>query len=235
MGGSRRDRLRAGAQREIREAARRLLAREGLPAVTMRAVAAEVGMTSPALYRYYDGHEELLTAVCVDLFDELVAQLRTAGAHGGPGERMAATCWAFRAWALEHPLEFGLVFANPIPPVCQEAEGPLEQAGMQLAATFAALFDPLWQAYRFPVPEDDELDPVLRAELEQHAHLVPTLPLGAVFVFVACWARLVGAVSAEVFGQLHWAVEHTEPFFEDVLADVARRMTVPVDVMRRPT
>lgn len=230
---SRRDRLRADTEREIRDAARRLLARDGLPAVTMRAIAGEVGMTSPALYRYYDGHERVLAAVCVDLFDELIAALQAAGSQGSAGQRMAASCRAFRTWALEHPLEFGLVFANPIPPLGEEPEGPLDQAGMRFAGTFAALFDPLWQEYHFPVPDDDALDPVLRLQLAEHGHLMPTLPLGAIFVFVGCWARLVGVVSAEVFGQLTWAAEHTEPFFEDVLADMARRLTIPPETLHR--
>lgn len=232
--GTRRDRLRSATEREIRDAARLLLARDGLSAVTMRAIAHEVGMTSPALYRYYDGHERVLAAVCVDLFDELIAALQSAESEDGPGARMVATCRAFRAWALTHPPEFGLVFANPIPPIGDDVEGPLDEAGMRFAATFAAVFVPLWQEYRFPVPEDGAIDPVLRAQLEQHAVLMPGLPLGAIFVFVACWARLVGIVSAEAFGQLTWAAEHTEPFFEDVLAELAERVKVPLEVLRRP-
>lgn len=260
---SRRDRLRAGTEREIRDAARRLLARDGLPAVTMRAIAAEVGMTSPALYRYYDGHERVLAAMCVDLFDELIAALQAAGgvslrpsttigdARGSvedmelsddqgsgdgmePGLRMVATCRAFRAWALAHPLEFGVVFANPIPPLGDDAQGPLDEAGTRLAVTFATVFVPLWQEYRFPVPQDAAIDPVLRAQLTQHAHLMPDLPLGAIFVFVGCWARLVGMVSAEAFGQLTWAAEHTEPFFEDMLAELSQRIQMPLELLQPP-
>ena len=44
----RRERVRAATEREIRDVARGLLVREGLAAVTMRAIAAEMGMTSPA-------------------------------------------------------------------------------------------------------------------------------------------------------------------------------------------
>lgn len=228
---SRRDRLRADTEREIRLAARRLLTRDGLPSATMRAIAAEVGMTSPALYRYYDSHEEVLQALTVDCFDELIDALVGARNHEDAAAQMIATSRAFRRWALDHPAEFGLIFAHPVPYLGHQAEGPVEEQGMRLGQTFAAVFIPVWHEYRFPVPADDDIDPVLRAQLEPHTHLLPTLPIGALHTYVTCWARLVGMVSAEVFGQLGWAVEYTEPFFEEMLAELAGRLTLPASAL----
>ena len=51
---TRRERLRAETEREIRQAARALLVERGRDAVTLRAIARELGITAPALYRYYD-------------------------------------------------------------------------------------------------------------------------------------------------------------------------------------
>ena len=72
---------------------------------------------------------------------------------------------------------------------------------------------------------------MLLEQLREHADLLPQMPLGALFVFVGCWARLVGTVSAEVFGQLAWVAQHTEPFFEEVLADLAARLQVPGEAL----
>lgn len=228
---SRRDRLRAATEGEIRGAARRLLVRDGLGAVSMRAVADEMGMTSPALYRYYGSHQEVLQALTVDCFDELVDALVGARKHEDAAVQLIATSRAFRRWALDHPAEFGLIFAHPVPYLGHQAEGPVEEQGMRLGQTFAAVFIPVWHEYRFPVPAEDEIDPVLRAQLEPHTHLLPTLPMGALHTYVTCWARLVGMVSAEVFGQLGWAVEHTEPFFEEMLAELAARLSLPTSAL----
>ena len=68
---SRRDRVRAATSQEIVQTARRLLVQEGPDAVSLRAIAREMGMTAPALYRYFDSHEELLRHVVADIFTEL--------------------------------------------------------------------------------------------------------------------------------------------------------------------
>ena len=112
---SRRDRVRAATTGEIKETARRILVAEGPEAVSLRAIAREMGMTAPALYRYFDSHEELVGAVCLDLLAEITATLEAARDTVGlddPHGRLLATCRAFRRWSLAHPREFQLVFAK---------------------------------------------------------------------------------------------------------------------------
>src|SRR6266511_91616 len=68
---TRRERLREATLREIREVARRLLVDEGPAAISVRAIAREMGMTAPALYRYYPSHTHLVAALTADLYTEL--------------------------------------------------------------------------------------------------------------------------------------------------------------------
>ncbi len=75
---SRRDRLRADTVREIKETARRVLVDQGVDGLALRAVAREMGMTAPALYRYFSSREDLVENVVADLYDELVAVLEAA-------------------------------------------------------------------------------------------------------------------------------------------------------------
>jgi len=94
---SRRDRVRAATSQEIVATARRLLVEQGVTAVSLRAIAREMGMTAPALYRYYDSHEELLHHLVGDIFTELAGYLHTsikaaereflAGGSSAPGDR----------------------------------------------------------------------------------------------------------------------------------------------------
>src|ERR1700735_2764012 len=115
---SRRDRLRAATTQEIIQTARRLLVQQGAEAVSLRAIAREMGMTAPALYRYFASHEELLRHVVGDIFTEIADHVRGAiqaaadAADPDCGEaeimavKMIAGCREFRAWALAHVPEF---------------------------------------------------------------------------------------------------------------------------------
>src|SRR6201982_4275518 len=75
---SRRDRLRAATIDEIIQTARQLLVKDGPEAVSLRAIAREMGMTAPGLYRYFGSHEELLRHLCAGLFTELGADIHRA-------------------------------------------------------------------------------------------------------------------------------------------------------------
>src|SRR3981189_2732369 len=76
---TRRVRVRAATDKDIRHTARSLLVAQGPEAVTLRAIARELGITAPALYRYYksrdDLGEQLRLDVCADLAAELAAEL----------------------------------------------------------------------------------------------------------------------------------------------------------------
>ena len=68
-----RARVRAEMTREILDAARRQLAEQGSAALSLRAVAREVGMVSSAVYRYFPSRDSLLTALIVEAYDGLGA------------------------------------------------------------------------------------------------------------------------------------------------------------------
>ncbi len=80
---SRRDRVRAATVTEIKDTARRILVAEGPDGLSLRAIAREMGMTAPALYRYFPSREELIGALIADLYDELTATLSTAATTAG--------------------------------------------------------------------------------------------------------------------------------------------------------
>ena len=63
-----RERLRAATIQEIKATARRLLVTQGPHSVTLRAIAREMGMTAPGLYRYFPSHEDLWQDLCHDTY-----------------------------------------------------------------------------------------------------------------------------------------------------------------------
>src|SRR5690348_3487579 len=75
---SRRDRVRADTVRQIKQTARAVLVEQGVDGLALRAVAREMGMTAPGLYRYFASREELVEHVVADVYDELVGELEAA-------------------------------------------------------------------------------------------------------------------------------------------------------------
>ena len=84
---TRRDRMRAATTAEIKGTARRILVEQGPDAVSLRAIAREMGMTAPALYRYFGSREQLIRHVIGDIFtevaDDIGAAIQAAAATSG--------------------------------------------------------------------------------------------------------------------------------------------------------
>ena len=226
---TRRDRLRADTVREIKETARKVLVQQGVDGLALRAVARAMGMTAPALYRYFDSREDLVEHVVADLYDELVAVLeeaRDAVTPAEPGPQLLAVSRAFRAWATTHHAEFGLLFGSPAEsvgiPGHGEGEGPAQQAARRFGQVFGALVAQMYLERGFPILSDDEIEPALQEQLKNWCDTLPVpLPLGVMHVFLSCWIRLYGMVCMEVFGHLRFALDDAAPMFESELRGLA--------------
>ncbi len=221
---SRRDRVRAATTEEIKQVARKILVDEGPKAVTLRAIAREMGMTAPALYRYFGSHQELIRHVIGDIFLEIAADIQTAintAAPGGIAAKFGAAAREFRRWSLSHQREFGLLFGTPVPGVDFKHTDIADECGRKFTDTFLALYLELWTRKPFPVSAPEEIEPKLRSQLERYRDKMgAALPVGAILSFVYCWTRLYGMVSLEVFGHLSWILDDGEPMFELMLKEI---------------
>jgi AcrR family transcriptional regulator len=235
---SRRERARADTVREIKATARRVLVDQGVDGLALRAVAREMGMTAPALYRYFASREDLVEHVVADLYLELCEALEAArdavGAGGAPLQLLEVSR-TFRSWAATHHAEFGLLFGSPADSVVAldrhaEEEGPAQQAAHRFGQIFGALVAEIYLERAFPIPADDELAPALREQLRDWCDTLPVpLPLGVMYVFLSCWIRLYGIVAMEIFGHLRFALDDAEPMFEAELRALAAMLGVRED------
>lgn len=219
----RRHRVREEALAEILRTGRRLLVEEGPGAVTLRAIAREMGMTAPGLYRYYSGHRDLIQALASSLYDELAAALAAARDRhpaAEPGRQLREVCRELRCWALTHPREFGLLFAKPVTDADTSPGTVAHDSGWRFGGVILDLMVRMWRGGTIRPSAD--LDPAWTAQLEEvREHLSgEPVPLEVIYVFVACWARLYGTVAVEVFGHLDFALTDPEPLFEHTLDDI---------------
>jgi AcrR family transcriptional regulator len=223
---SRRSRIRADTVREIKQTARLVVVDQGVDGLTLRAVAREMGVTAPALYRYFTSRDELVDHVVADLYLELsdvLEGVRNAVTPATPGAQLLAVSRAFRIWVTTHHAEFGLLFGRagervPSPGAGEGGDRPSEVAARRFGRVFAALVSQIYWEQGFPVPADDAIDPALRAQLRNwREKLSLSLPLGAMSISLFCWIRLYGMVCMEVFGHLRFALDDAEPVFESEL------------------
>lgn len=241
---TRRGQPRTDTERHIREQARKLLVDQGHEAVTLRAIAREIGITAPALYRYYDSREDLIQHVCLDICAGLAHDLGAdiaAMSSTGPAAQVFEICRGFRRWALAHPREFTLVFASPAAGI-EPGSGVLPMAEEPFGRIFLTVAGRVLAGAGITVPADDGVPEHLRADLTQlRDSLLATLReeeidvpvemlgLGMVRFMLHFWVRLYGHVALEVFGRFPFGISETEPLFESMLADLAADVGITLD------
>ena len=121
------------------DAAERVLVRDGLPGLTVRAVAAEAGVAPMGVYNRFGSKEALLAAVLVRGFDALRAAV-SADTDPDPVARLMASGRNYRRFALEQPRHYAAMFGI-------RPSGAVETP--ELAAHGAAAFEALVDHVRY--------------------------------------------------------------------------------------
>ncbi|GIE82495.1 TetR family transcriptional regulator [Actinoplanes philippinensis] len=98
--------------REIVDAARDLLDREGPDALTMRRLAESLGIRAPSLYKHLPDKDALEAAVISLAFEEFGDALAAATEHAD--DRLWALAVAYRGFALDHPHLYRLMTGRPL-------------------------------------------------------------------------------------------------------------------------
>jgi AcrR family transcriptional regulator len=187
----------------------------------VRAVARDVGIAVSALYRYFPSRDELLTDLIVAAFDAHADAVEAGGTHADMAQALHGVMHAYRAWAVEHPAEFGLAYGAPVPGYAAPPEHTVP-AGTRIGRFTLGL---LARAHA-----EDRLDPdtlhqrasrlspgtahQLMTWSERHGQRLPTEVLA---VWLDLFVHLHGLVSMEVFGLLRPITPDTTPYAAEVI------------------
>jgi AcrR family transcriptional regulator len=183
-----RGRYRAHVRDEVKEVALRQLAEGGPQALSVNAIAKELGVSGPALYRYFAGRDDLLTELILDAYHDFGAALRDR-------TDVRSLVAAYRAWALAQPHRYRLLFSAPLPGYDAHAE-PLVAAAQEAMDVVLAVLGK-GGAGSAPPPE---VPARLRRQLAAWAKarvrddVDPAVAAHAVVL----WARVHGMVSLEI-------------------------------------
>ena len=199
-----RQRARAQTLEDITRIGRRHLATEGAAALSVRAVARDLGVVSSAIYRYVRSRDDLLTLLVVDGYDELGDAVDRAVAkvpsddHRG---RFLAIGRAVRAWARKEPATYALLFGSPVPGYEAPAERTTEP-GTRVVRRLVEVWEDAWAAGALALPDEPVAPRRLARDLARiRRDLDLTVPDSVVARGMLAWAALFGCVSFEVFGQ----------------------------------
>jgi AcrR family transcriptional regulator len=100
---------------EIVSAALALIERTGSDeAVTLRAVAREIGIAAPSIYPHFSDRDAILRAVVVRIFDELTDAINASMESVGPDpvDRLVAGCTGYVRFGLAHPARYNALFSQ---------------------------------------------------------------------------------------------------------------------------
>nr|WP_276514929.1 TetR/AcrR family transcriptional regulator [Nocardia transvalensis] len=206
----------------------RLMAEGGPGAITLRAIAREMGMTPNAVYSYFATRDDLVTALIRDVYDELaeaVIAARDERPRDDAAGRIMAWACAFREWSLANTEGFRLIYGDPVPGYRAPEGGAAPEAAHRVCAGLAGLAAGAWPSaasgYADHGFEWSDFDPhlvdLVRAEF-------PGLPPAALAIALRIWGHLHGLVSLEILGHLRAQTTNPDKLYRTEITHLIRAL-----------
>jgi AcrR family transcriptional regulator len=129
---------------ELLEVAERIVAADGLDALSVRRVAGEIGVTTRAVYSLFGSKDGLVVALGARAFHLLKAALDNLPATSNPaGDVVKAGVLIFRRFSLDHPalLRIGFLHVDMAPELAGQFRGAADDALESLRGRVAQLAD----------------------------------------------------------------------------------------------
>jgi AcrR family transcriptional regulator len=133
-----------GSQRrvEILDAAKQLFVEEGYAATTIRRIAAKLGISSTALYVYFQDKDAILVEICDATFAGLINELDEVRRDAtDPSDALAKCLERYIRFGLDHPNEYELTFVTRRSKELQKLRPENENLGTQAYERFYDLVD----------------------------------------------------------------------------------------------
>ncbi|WP_410651149.1 TetR/AcrR family transcriptional regulator [Amycolatopsis sp. cmx-4-54] len=182
-----RERYRAQVRAEIKRYAWEQLGTTGVSALSLNAIAKHVGMSGPALYRYFPSRDDLITDLVRDAYRSLADVVRAAAGSGG----VAEVAYAIREWALADPQRYLFVYGTPIPGY--RAPGDTTEISNEFMAVLLRV--------HADAPDDGRVT-AFDSHVEEHREWAGGLPVSSAVLrrAVTFWTRIHGVLSLELAG-----------------------------------
>ena len=224
---TRRERQHEATSEEIKHVARQQMQEQGTAGISLRAIANQMDLTAPALYRYYANRDELITALILDAYNALADALvesRKTHIERSYGEQMFAMLMRYRNWAKEHHTEFTLIAGNPIPGYHAPFE-VTQPAAQRAFIPFLMTLQAAWEQGQLHIPQEySHLPEHMNTELVGwRSHLSKfiehlDLPTPFLCIILLTWGKIHGLIFLQLYEHLQAIIADTEELYKtDVL------------------
>jgi AcrR family transcriptional regulator len=204
------------AREEIKQAAWDQVAELGASSLSLRAVAASIGLSAPALYRYFPGKDHLVTALIIDAYESLAQAQDTVleGLGGRPWkEKLRGLGRTYRSWATDRPAAFFLIFGDPVPGYVQPRDETMAAAGSSLNALIRVLSE-AQSAGDLSLPLSPPPSPALQASLEAWSEAVHHADTEILYLAATIASRVQGLTLVELGKQFAPFIEEGQALYE---------------------
>jgi AcrR family transcriptional regulator len=204
MASTYRKKISLAAREEIIDTAWQQIAETGAAGLSLRAIARDMGMTAPGLYRHFKDRDSLVTALIIEAFVSFADALESARDACPPDDhagRFRAISLAYRQWAISYPQRYMLIFGTPIAGYHMPEEvGPASQRSFLVLAGVIA---DAYQAGKLQLSSQYKaLTPGLRARYRFLTQIGLTYPPVVQQLSLASWIWIHGLTSLELSGYM---------------------------------
>ncbi len=184
----------------------------------------------PALYRYFPGRDDLLTALIVEAYESLGTHTEAsidATRALPPAQRWVDAALAIRGWATAQPHAYALLYGTPVPGYAapDDTIDPGTRVSRALVrivrdAVTDDLLDPRDMGAITVSDETADSFVWLRGELDVDVDVDDETLLA----LLLAWTQLFGLLTFELFGQTRNFVHDDALLFRDAAATMAARL-----------
>ncbi|NTU84281.1 MAG: TetR/AcrR family transcriptional regulator [Chloroflexales bacterium] len=210
----------------IRAVAWRQIAELGAPALSLRGIARELGITAPAIYNYFPRRDDLVTALIIEAYTSFGDSQIAARDSLPPDDllgRLDAIGVAYRAWAITHPQRYQLIFEASIPGY-DAPKMQIMPTGAHAMSALLSVVEALRQAGRLRVTAFPRVSSEHEATLalwKRYGGEVADLTIG---LSVYIWSCVHGLVSLEIAGNLPPFGPNGDELYRYGLASLAQQL-----------
>jgi AcrR family transcriptional regulator len=180
------------------------IAREGTAALSLRAIARDLGIAAPSIYNYFPDRDALVTDLIVEAYESLGTQqlaARDAVPVGDLRGQMYAISKAYRDWAVTYPQRYQLIFGTPIPGYVAPVDKTTPSAARSLSA-LVSLVEACHQAKKLKM--EDLIEKTLDSVRDRNPFqgIVQQTSPAYLIIAVLIWTRVHGLISVEISNNL---------------------------------
>jgi AcrR family transcriptional regulator len=171
--------------------------------LSLRAIARALSLSAPAIYHHYADRDALVTALIMDAYtslgDHQMAARETVTADDLQ-RRLRVTITAYRAWAIEMPQRYQLIFGTPIPGYHAPAE--IQQVAGRSLRALVSIIDQLSATHMLNTVGLPIVTPAAAPMFDEWRQKTEASSAAALTVAIMIWGRVHGLVSLELAGSI---------------------------------